>query len=265
QRSHPVDALDKILGAEGVEFTKAELKNIYVPEHLWETRFMRGKDRGNAAAPYRTRSSPGEVAKTDLLQIARANVEKSRHVEKTRVEETMREKWQRAISLVIALNAAKRNNTQEDQERDDVMYSKWKKHPMDNLKDVMDAKRNILKTYQDAMDTDPSTSKYMDGRKKSSKASRFRLGNAYDKKLQNDPNVHESVVVDADMAELVKWKQYCLHSTQSTKNGPERTLPVLANRGSHSLYWGKQIVSSDGKLDDSDPSLLLHSLRKLTS
>lgn len=129
----------------------------------------------------------------------------------------------------------------------------------------------------------PSSSKYTDGRKKASKSSRyacpsdlqsmdytgtfrFRLGNAYDRKLlYNDPNVPESVVVDTDMEELVKWKHYCLEGSKNTKNGPIRTLPVLANRGSHSLYWGKQIVTSDGQWDDSDPSLLVHSLKKMTS
>ena len=52
-----------------MEFTKAELKNIYVPEHLWETRFMRGRERGAAAMPFRMKESPEEVSKTDLLQM----------------------------------------------------------------------------------------------------------------------------------------------------------------------------------------------------
>lgn len=67
-----------------------------------------------------------------------------------------------------------------------------------------------------------------------------------------------------DMADLVTWKKYCLESTQHSKNGPIRTLPVLATRGSHSLYWGKQVVASDGQLDESDQSLLLHSLKKMS-
>jgi hypothetical protein len=96
--------------------------------------------------------------------------------------------------------------------------------------------------------------------------SRFRLGNVYDRKiLHHDVHVPESVVVDADMEELVRWKQYSLQTTQHTKTGKIRTLPVLASRGSHSLYWGKQIVTSDGVIDDSDESLLLHSLKKMTT
>lgn len=48
-----MEVLDQILrGGEG-DFTNAELKNIYVPEHLWETRFMKGKDRGPHAKLFR--------------------------------------------------------------------------------------------------------------------------------------------------------------------------------------------------------------------
>lgn len=60
----------------------------------------------------------------------------------------MREKWQRAIAIVMAQNAAHRQNQQVTPHEDDGTYSKWKKQPVDNLKEVIDAKRNILKTYQ---------------------------------------------------------------------------------------------------------------------
>lgn len=48
-----MEALDKILAGEGNEFTSGKLKNIFVPEHLWETRFMRGNRPGKHAVPFR--------------------------------------------------------------------------------------------------------------------------------------------------------------------------------------------------------------------
>jgi hypothetical protein len=69
QQSHPVAALDKILAGEGTtEFTTAKLKNIYVPEHLWETRFMRGNQPGKHAAPFRMKGNSEEISKADLLK-----------------------------------------------------------------------------------------------------------------------------------------------------------------------------------------------------
>lgn len=149
----------------------------------------------NSVMGGRMRSSQEELSKSDLLTKyvyyiytcilyserfnlpmecyrARSNVEKTRHVESKQAE-TYREKWQRAISTVMAQNAKMKIERVESDGNDGAnMYSKWQKQPVGNLKDVFDAKRNILKTYQDAMDRGPASCKYTDGKKKSSKSSR---------------------------------------------------------------------------------------------
>jgi hypothetical protein len=57
--------------------------------------------------------------------------------------ETMRDKWFRVVGIVMAQNAARK-----EQKSDEGEASLWRKQPVDNLKDVMDAKSRILKTYQ---------------------------------------------------------------------------------------------------------------------
>lgn len=71
------------------------------------------------------------------------------------------------------------------------------------------------------------------------------------------PEQHE------DNDQLNNWKNFCADSTLKKKNGPIRSLPVLSNRGSHSLYWSKKIFMSEGEVVNKDPSLLAHSLEKL--
>ncbi len=74
-----------------------------------------------------------------------------------------------------------------------------------------------------------------------------------------------STKMDQDTIELKKWTDYCGKDTLQIKNGPLRSLPVLSKNGSHSLYWSKKIISSDGEIVNTDESLLLHSLQKLTN
>ena len=107
----------------------------------------------------------------------------------------------------------------------------------------------------------------MDGRKRASSQSRlppiavqsisdshrFRLGKGSSQRS------------DQDLIELKQWTDYCGQNTLQIKSGPLRSLPVLSNNGSHSLYWSKKIVPSDGEIINTDESLLQLSLQKLTN
>jgi hypothetical protein len=68
-----------------------------------------------------------------------------------------------------------------------------------------------------------------------------------------------------DSIALKKWTDYCGQNTLQIKNGSLKSLPVLSNNGSHSLYWSKKIVACDGEIINTDESLLQHSLQKLTN
>lgn len=65
--------------------------------------------------------------------------------DETKPPESMREKWFRVVGIVMAQNAARREGKLEELEEG---QSLWRKQPVDNLKDMMDAKEKILKTYQ---------------------------------------------------------------------------------------------------------------------
>jgi hypothetical protein len=93
--------------------------------------------------------------------------------------------------------------------------------------------------------------------------SRFRLGKR-SPQLQAHHN-DQGQGQGQDVMELRQWTDYCAENTLEIKNGSLRSLPVLSNNGSHSLYWSKKIVSSDGEMVNTDESLLQHSLQKLNN
>lgn len=64
-------------------------------------------------------------------------------------------------------------------------------------------------------------------------------------KLQRVPfDRSKSPAEQDEEAELEEWKAFSLERAVETKFGEMKSLPVLASTGTHSMNWGKKVISN---------------------
>jgi len=250
-----LDAIDRILlnSTEDNRLTavKTNKKKIVVPEHLWNTRYLHNHKPGSPRIPYhRGKNLKGEYGKDELLK----SVQRADTQNENAVDAFGRQDSEYNLSISPKSPAAGEQSFSWDLSSPVHKTS----DNQDNKTSKKTTRQNVLISWQNMIERDPTSCRYTDGRKKASKQSRFCLKN-----LHGHDETASEAVPDRDVNDLVAWKTHCIKSTLDRKNGPCRSLPVLANRGSHALYWGKKAITTDGEVLNDDESLLRHSLQKL--